>query len=98
MSITDIKNGTFSAPGTRTIHVAMPDFGVYVTATPQTLDIDVKPDDTWLAAVHIDKRTIQGMETAPDALSALEEGLRMVIADCEATIEEINERFFPATS
>ena len=94
MSITDIKGGTFSAPGTRTIHVAMPDFGVYVTATPQTLDVDVKPGDTWLPAVHIDKRTIQGMKTAPDALSALDEGLQMVIADCEATIAEIKERFY----
>ena len=92
-SVLKIKDNTFSAPGTRTIHIAMPDYGAYVTAIPQTLDDDVKPGDTWLAEVHIQTRTVFDTKTSPDALSALDEGLQMLRADCVALIAEIDERF-----
>ena len=92
-SVLKIKGGTFRAPGTRVLHLAMPDYGAYITACPQTLDDDVKPGDTWLAEVHIQRRTVFAQKTSPDALSALDEGLQMLRADCVALIEEIDERF-----
>ncbi len=87
-----IKSQGLHKSGTRVLHLAFGDWMIDVKTVPQTLG-EVLPWTTWLPEVHIDARTLQGMETCPDAVSALDEGLRMLRVDCLALIAEIDERF-----
>ncbi len=87
-----IKSQMLRKSGTRVLHLSLGDWMMDIRIVPQTLG-EVFPWATWLPEVHIGARTLQGMETCPDVVSALDEGLRMLRVDCLALIAEIDERF-----
>ena len=95
ISFSKVEQAMTKVMGTRTRHIALPEFGFAVKAVPQSLDLDDCKEQGYGTEVHITKRIIFGPDFVQYSTDygALTAALELYKKDLQAQLDEI-ERLF----